>query len=147
MTNLTNWISRRTIEAWGWARVHFLWQGTALAALAASLMATVRRPTARYVIGVVTLGVMLLAPVATFFFYSQPRPSSVEGVKTAPPTTAARPLQTPKTQSAPAQPSHTFSLNAFPWLVEVWLFGVALFSLRSAGGFVLLERQRRRESI
>jgi bla regulator protein blaR1 len=147
MTNLTNWISPRTMEALGWALVHFLWQGTALAALAASLMATVRRPTARYVIGVVTLGVMLLAPVATFLFYSQPRPTSVEGVKTAPPATAARPLQTPKTQSAPAQPSHTFSLNAFPWLVEVWLFGVALFSLRSAGGFVLLERQRRRESI
>jgi beta-lactamase regulating signal transducer with metallopeptidase domain len=146
MTGLTHWISPRTMEALGWALVHFLWQGAALAALAASLMVTVRRPSARYVIGVVTLGVMLLAPVATFLFYSQSHSSSVEGLKTAPRTTAARPLQTAKTQSAPAQPSHTFSLNAFPWLVEVWLFGVALFSLRSAGGFVLLERQRRRES-
>jgi len=33
-----------------------------------------------------------------------------------------------------------------PWLVEAWLLGVAFFSLRSAGGFFLLERERRRQS-
>jgi len=38
------------------------------------------------------------------------------------------------------------SLNALPWLVEAWLLGVALFSLRSAGGFILLERERRKRS-
>ena len=147
MTNLTSWISPHTMEALGWALVHFLWQGAALAALAASLMAAVRRPTVRYSIGVFTLGIMLLAPMATFFFYSQPRLNSVEAVRTSPPRTASLPLHRAKAQTNnTAQPSNTFSLNAFPWLVEVWLFGVALFSLRSAGGFVLLERQRRRES-
>src|SRR5262249_40385276 len=38
------------------------------------------------------------------------------------------------------------SQDAFSWMVEIWLLGVALFSLRSAGGFVLLERERRRQS-
>ena len=38
------------------------------------------------------------------------------------------------------------SLDALPWLVEAWLLGVAFFSLRSAGGFLLLERERRRQS-
>jgi beta-lactamase regulating signal transducer with metallopeptidase domain len=33
-----------------------------------------------------------------------------------------------------------------PWLVEAWLLGVAFFSLRSAGGFLLLERERRQQS-
>lgn len=146
MTSLTHWISPSMLEALGWALVHFLWQGIALAALAAVGLAIFRRPATRYLIGVFTLGVMLLAPVATFLFYSQPRSTSVEILKAPALIAAARPLQTFKTQSAPSQPSHTFSLNAFPWLVEVWLFGVALFSLRSAGGFVLLERQRRRES-
>jgi len=146
MTNLTNWVSPSLLEALGWALVHFLWQGAALAALAASLMAALQRPAARYLIGVFTLGVMLLAPVATFLVYSQPRPNSAEILKTPAPFTAAWPLQEPKAQSAPSQASRTSSLNAFPWLVEVWLFGVALFSLRSAAGFVLLERQRRRES-
>src|SRR5215475_9240081 len=114
MTNLTSWISPRTLEALGWALVHFLWQGTALAALAAVGLAIFRRPAARYRIGVFTLGVMLLAPVATFLSYSQSHPSSGEGVKTTP-TTAARSLPKGTTPaSAPAQPSPTFSLLAFP---------------------------------
>jgi beta-lactamase regulating signal transducer with metallopeptidase domain len=146
MTSLANWISPHTMEALGWALLHFLWQGAALAALAAALMAALRRSAARYVIGVFTLAVMLLAPAATFFVYSQPRSNSVEVLKTPAPITVARPLQKPTPQSASTNSSRIFSLNAFPWLVEVWLFGVALFSLRSAGGFVLLERQRRRES-
>jgi hypothetical protein len=33
-----------------------------------------------------------------------------------------------------------------PWLVEAWLAGVAFFGLRSAGGFLLLERERRKQS-
>ncbi len=32
------------------------------------------------------------------------------------------------------------------WTVEAWLLGVAFFSLRTAGGFLLLERERRRSS-
>src|ERR1039458_6952635 len=55
----------------GMGSVHFLWQGTALAALAAAAMALCRRASARYLLGVGALGLMLLAPLATFFFYSQ----------------------------------------------------------------------------
>src|SRR5215831_17795334 len=109
MTNLTSWISPRTLEALGWALVHFLWQGTALAALAAVGLAIFRRPAARYLIGVFTLGVMLVAPVATFLFYSQPRSTSVEILKAPALIAAARPLQTFRTQSAPSLQSHTFS--------------------------------------
>ena len=36
--------------------------------------------------------------------------------------------------------------NILPWLVGAWLCGVALFSLRLAGGFLLLEHKRRRQS-
>jgi hypothetical protein len=36
--------------------------------------------------------------------------------------------------------------NILSWLVGAWLCGVALFSLRLAGGFVLLEHQRSRQS-
>lgn len=146
MTTLTNWISPATMQSLGWALVHFLWQGTTIAALAASAMAVLRRPTARYVLGIGALVFMLVAPIATFFFYSQQHASSVELVK-SPLVAAAWPIVRGNTAtSLTTQPSRIWSLNAFPWLVEVWLLGVALFSLRSAGGFVLLERQRRRES-
>ena len=146
MTTLTNWISPPTMQALGWALVHFLWQGMVIAAIAASAMTLFRRPAARYLIGVNALALMLLAPIATFFFYSEQHANSIEVVK-SPLVAAAWPIARGITATSGAtQPSRIWSLDAFPWLVEVWLVGVALFSLRSAGGFVFLERARRRES-
>jgi beta-lactamase regulating signal transducer with metallopeptidase domain len=40
-----------------------------------------------------------------------------------------------------------FPPNILPWLVGAWFAGVALFSLRFAGGFLLVEHRRRRQSI
>ena len=70
-TTLTNLVSPAALHSLGWALLHFLWQGTALAALAATAMALCRRATARYAIGVGALALMLMAPIATFFFYAQ----------------------------------------------------------------------------
>src|SRR6185312_3160593 len=36
--------------------------------------------------------------------------------------------------------------NILPWMVAAWLCGVTFFSLRFAGGFLLLERKRRGKS-
>jgi beta-lactamase regulating signal transducer with metallopeptidase domain len=147
MTTLTNWISPETMQSLGWALLHFLWQGTALAALAAAAMAVFRKPAARYVIGIVALGLMLVGPVATFVFYSQEHTNSMESVKSSPLAAAAWPIARGNTAaSGTTPPGQIRSFDAFPWLVEIWLFGVALFSLRSAGGFLLLERERRRQS-
>ena len=147
MTTLTNWISQGTMQSLGWALLHFLWQGTALAAIAAAAMAMFRKPGARYLIGIGMLGLMLAAPVATFVFYSQQRANSTESVKSSPLAAAAWPIARGNTVASGATPRLPLrSLNVFPWLVEVWLLGVALFSLRSAGGFLLLERERRRQS-
>lgn len=147
MTTLTHWISPVTMQALGWALVHFLWQGTALAAFAAVTMAAFRRPAVRYVLGICALGLMLLAPIGTFFWYSQQHATSKEPVKSSL-RAAAWPIAKDSTAAGGAAvPLQMRSLNASPLLVELWLLGVALFSLRSAGGFVLLERQRRRQSV
>jgi membrane protein implicated in regulation of membrane protease activity len=56
MTSLTNWLSPGVMHSVGWALLHFLWQGTAAAALAAVLMTLFRRASARYVVASVRCG-------------------------------------------------------------------------------------------
>src|SRR6202049_104107 len=147
MTVLMNFVSPSAMQSLGWALLHFLWQGTALAALAAAAMALCRRASSRYLLGIGTLALMLLAPIATTFFYSQQH-SGVPEIERASPLRPAWPTAASKTAvNSSVQPSSiTPSLEALPWLVEAWLLGVAFFSLRSAGGFLPLERERRRQS-
>jgi len=147
MTTLMNFVSPGAMQSLGWALLHFLWQGTALAAVAAAAMALCRRASARYLVGVIVLALMLLAPLVTFFFYSQQHSAVTEIARSS--ALPAVTWSTAKGQTAgniSARPSSTSSLDALPWLVEAWLVGVAFFSLRSAGGFFLLERERRRQS-
>jgi beta-lactamase regulating signal transducer with metallopeptidase domain len=143
MSSLLHWFSPNAMHALGWALLHFLWQGMALAALAAAAMAFCRRTSARYLVGITTLGLMLIAPVATFLFYSQQHSVIADTANSSPLPAVAWPIakHTPTHVSSAAT-----SLDAIPWLVQSWLLGVAFFSLRTAGGFFLLERARRRQS-
>ena len=151
-STLTNWISLTTMQSLGWALLHFLWQGTALAALAAAAMALCRRASTRYLLGVGALALMLLAPFATYF-YAQQHSGVADAAKSSPLAAADRSTARGRTAASGATQHSSFerlssapALDALPWLVEAWLLGVAFFSLRSAGGFLLLERERRRQS-
>ncbi len=64
----TSLISHPAIQALGWALVHFVWQGLAIAAVCGLALATMRRqaPTWRYAVGCLGLGLMACAPVVTF---------------------------------------------------------------------------------
>jgi len=147
MTTLTNWISPAWMHSLGWALLHFLWQGTAIAALASVLMALCRRASARYALAVGALVIMAGAPVVTFF--------SLAPLQTAAPVSSIShsvsegqwPVAVGVTVHSSPLARFSPSLDALPWLVEAWLLGVAFFSLRSAGGFLLLERERRRKSL
>ncbi len=157
MTNLMNWLAPNTMQSLGWALLHFLWQGTALAALAAGAMALCRRASTRYVFGVGALVLMLMAPLATFFFYAQQHSGVAGTVKSstlaaAQSTARDRDAASGSTQysssvrSSFVRASIAPSIDALPWLVEAWLLGVAFLSLRSAGGFLWLEHERRKQS-
>src|ERR1700761_5656994 len=74
MARLDSWLSPDALHALGWALLHALWQGLALAALAAVAMAFSRRPPVRYGIAVSALALMLAAPLATFFVLMEPVP-------------------------------------------------------------------------
>jgi beta-lactamase regulating signal transducer with metallopeptidase domain len=144
MTTLTNWLPPSAMHSLGWTLLHFLWQGTAVAALAAVLMVLCRRASARYALAVGALALMLAAPVATFVVLTSSRTTET-------PSESSPLLETRVTVPGNVRTSSGFSrlspsLDTLPWLVEAWLLGVAFFSLRSAGGFLLLERERRRQS-
>ena len=125
MTNPISWLSAGTIEALGWALIHFLWQGAAIAGLAAAVMSFCRRPGTRYGVGLGALALMTAMPVITFLFFDALRPVSL---------TVREAVFAPIPQSL------------LPFLVEGWFAGVLLLAARFAGGFLLLERKRRLQS-
>ncbi len=148
MTTLASWISPNLMESMGWTLLHFVWQGTALAALAAGLMAISRKATTRYLLGVVMLVLMLAAPAATFLLFARIEMKAGGVAMPSVPSVVWQAVKGTAVANIPAASSSIApSLNALPWLVEAWLLGVAFFSLRSAGGFLLLERERRRRSV
>ncbi len=146
MNALMNLLSPSAMHSLGWALLHFLWQGTALAAVAAATMALCRRPSARYAIGVGALVLMLLAPLVTYFVIPQGHSGAADTAKSSPLAAAAWPTARGRDAASGSTSSPITPSDALPWLVEAWLLGVAFFSLRSAGGFFLLERERRKQS-
>jgi Zn-dependent protease with chaperone function len=142
---ITNWLSPEVMRPAGWALLHFLWQGTALAAPAAVVMALIRQASARYIAAVSILIAMLAAPVATFLYYREAGTVIISTLPT--PVIAVDRLKYANTpEPSSFVPTHV-APDLFPWIVQAWLGGVALFSLRGLGGLALLERMRRRESI
>src|SRR5580704_4025296 len=144
MTTLTNWLSPTLMHSLGWALLHFLWQGTALAALAAVLMSLCQRASTRYAVAVAALALMVAVPFVTFFVLI-PSGGTASVMSSAAMVTVAQ-HSTASGNVAGTPSRFSPSLDVLPWLVEAWLFGVAFFSLRSAGGFLLLERERRKQS-
>jgi len=148
MTPLISWLSPGTLRLLALSLLHFLWQGAALAALAYVVTALCRSAMARYAVGVATLTLMIAAPVGTFLVFRAQEQSTRRAISSDPwievgsPT--SQPLQhSPKNTSQHNETAPPYSL----WLVELWFAGVVLLSLRSAGGILLVERLRRKETI
>ncbi len=143
------WLSDATLRLLALSLLHFLWQGAALAALAYVAMAICRSASARYLVGVATLGLMLAAPVATFSVLRSQEAASVPAVSGNAfirAATTPRPHGSTVVKVTVKGQDSASSRTYFPWLVELWFFGVVLLSLRSAGGILLIERLRRRET-
>jgi len=162
MARPDSWLAPNVMHALGWALIHSLWQGVAVAALAAALMAFSKKPALRYLIGVGAVALMLAAPVATFLLLVQPAAPAhalpmtsvtpalpASGLELMPvaahPVAAIPSLLEQRAIAAIIVPSHPLP-DILPWLVTAWLCGVAFFSLRFAGAFLLIERHSRREA-
>ena len=147
MMQLADWLSPATLHVLALTLLHFLWQGAALAAVAYSVMGLCPSASARYAVGVATLVLMLAAPVASFVVLRAQHESSAAVLASDEPgipVALANARVVLRTNHAPAQPEYPPAY--FLWLVEGWFAGVVVLSLRSLGGFVVVERLRRKET-
>lgn len=150
MSEFANWFSPTVMRPLGWALVHFLWQGLALAALLSVAMTVCRKASTRYVAAVVTLLLMVAAPVVTFFvLWHSATGTSASWIGAASASAVSlshRVSALASSGGAGAQIPASPRPDALLWLVEAWFLGVLFLSLRTVGGFVLIERMRRKEA-
>ena len=147
MTTLAHGISPELLQALGWTLLHFVWQGAALAALFAVANAVCQQATTRYALAVITLALMMAAPVITFTELRQQNdPAARYGAQEAS-ASAAKPVQGVPVAARPSAPVPEIPAiqPAVILFVEAWFLGVVLLSLRTAGGLFLIERMRRKE--
>jgi beta-lactamase regulating signal transducer with metallopeptidase domain len=146
MNALARFLIPDVLRTLGLVLLHFLWQGAALAALAAAALAAARTASARYVIGVATLFLMVGAPLGTFLLlHATPVVTAA-----ADPSVSATPISQFGNLASHAALTHKesrfFSASALTYLVQLWFTGVMLLSLRAAGGLFLVARLRRRDT-
>jgi hypothetical protein len=150
---MTSWV-----DVAGWTLLHFVWQGSVIALLAALALRLLRssRPQIRYVVACGALGVMLAAPAATVFALTSarrvpigesaawgPAPAgfplrllrssrgSVLGVPLPSSGTRVEPARRSPGEGGPA-PVNTDTL--FSALVTLWMAGVAVLLVRLTAG-------------
>ena len=130
-------------DALGWALVHFLWQGAAVAAAFACvrLAAGERAARARYAAGCAALLVMLVAPVVTFSTISSESPAAAPAMAAPSLEGAASEIEpVGPAPSAWGLPGREWVDAALPLFVALWLAGVAALSLRFLGAWVVARR-------
>jgi beta-lactamase regulating signal transducer with metallopeptidase domain len=146
MNAFAHWLTPDVLRTLGLSLLHFLWQGGALAALAAPAIGLARKASTRYAIAIVALVAMVAAPAVTYFVLHQSEPTlSASSPQTAFPVITQVASLAARRAIATTTAAH-FSGGLPTVFVELWFIGVLLFSLRTAGGFFLVARLRRRDS-
>ena len=133
---MTTALTQPWAERLAWTLLHFLWQGTLLAALYGLVRLVAGRTLTartRYAIACAVLLLMAVAPAATYWWLagaSVPAPA-------APTVAAVNPIPAAP-DPAPADPLQA----ALPWIVMAWFVGVAACSVRLAAGCLSAARLR-----
>lgn len=143
MNALLDLLRQPLFDRIGWMLVHSTWQCAAIAAVLAVFVALARRSaSARYLAGCVALLLCAAAPAITFAVLGSPLPLD--------PTPQAAPVVImidATTESPPATvPPQTSWEAALPWMAMAWLCGLAVLSLRHAGGWLVIRSLARRST-
>lgn len=138
------------VQIAGWVLIHFLWQGSALAIIAAAALRFCRRRSSsvRYIVACLALGAMLAAPLLTaFMLASELSPATFMSgsalLDAGPPIAAGRGTQEAfrAAQEVLAKTARVSTIEAyFPLVVSVWLAGVAVLLLRTCSAWYQIRR-------
>ena len=152
-----------TVQAIGWTLIHFCWQGAAAAVLYRGLssLTASRSSNTRYLLALSALMAMFLASAATFVYELNSSASSwatADGSGLGSAVRLYSPVITPGTGAAQtvapvpdanasfpmARLGHLplLSLPALRLIDGLWLLGVFVLSVRSLGGWWLIQRVR-----
>jgi beta-lactamase regulating signal transducer with metallopeptidase domain len=160
-------------QALGWALIHFIWQGAAVAAVYAVANTSLRRCAAsvRYGLACAALAVMLASVLATLFVMGKDSARPAEGQATVNQVTPADETITRAGLGPPAKEEATpreagahsgavsllysWSISPgartrftsfLPWLVAAWIAGVLLLSMRFLGGLIVAGRLKHKQA-
>jgi len=136
-----------SVEALGWALVHFAWQG-ALAAgvfVVLSLAAQGAGARVRYALAAFTLAAMALMPAATLLSSHGSQADVARAHVTAPAPTDIGTISPLPARASTAEAWPTASVrariaSALPGIVALWGAGVLVLSIRYVGGWRVVRR-------
>jgi beta-lactamase regulating signal transducer with metallopeptidase domain len=137
------------IQALGWSLIHFLWQGSLLAAVLWASLLLAKKPAVRYAMAFGILVVMTLMPVVNFVLLNQEPSTNVIAGKSATLSNYVSGAPSPdyflSRQFGTHDSSfrHIAGIDAGTAAVWIWFSGVLLFSVRTVGGWILLRQLRR----
>jgi beta-lactamase regulating signal transducer with metallopeptidase domain len=145
MNIISHLISENLIYTFGWTIIHSIWQGAAVAFGFALLMFLMRRYSSRtrYIIGVMTL--MLILAMSTVTFVSIYHPGTQGNMKADQSDRSKVALSGVVEVENLANPGkQSFFKDYFnqhlPLVVTIWFLGVLVLVLRFAGGFLYNKR-------
>jgi beta-lactamase regulating signal transducer with metallopeptidase domain len=151
------------VENLGWALLHSIWQIAAAALVLFVSLKLMRKAPAnfRYAVSVFALAVSMILPLAAFALLANntanDHPASLVTEtgnvslmeKPVPPRDIAQPAN--ENESVSEIPDYRAILGSvefaskMPWLVALWLMGVAVFTLRLGGGIWELHKYKTRQ--
>jgi beta-lactamase regulating signal transducer with metallopeptidase domain len=137
------------MQTLAWSLLHFLWQGAAIAAVAAAVMHVFRKPATRYAVGISALGLMFLSFCVTFAWLGAGTELPAAATAAGLPAAASAPLGTFVPAATPwlVERAVTDFRFDFAWVARGWLLGVFTLALRIAFGLFVLEQLRRRNLV
>ena len=143
MSALAAWTNTPAAQAAGWALIHFLWEGAALAAIlaVALFLLPLSSARARYAAACLTLLAMPLAFAVTLFLLLQAQPHAAAAA--AHPRFPLPRLAVPSLAAAPTPTTRTLR-DFLPWLAPCWFAGVAFFYARGLTAWLAACRLRHR---